>query len=293
MQINKTRWILVSVGIVAAMAIVAAIVYNASKSASNQAQELSRRADTILANKNITEIKDLKHIWELAPFVGNNIQLYGRMIFYPAVRTEFAQFAINGDLNLQILAEGNIEWAKEQGLSFTKDGDKLISNYCIINTYLAFEYLDDNIPESSDMLQNWNLEISPNGSLKLICPMLVKIFASQHKDDRPNSVRQAVYNAWSTSQAKFLLSGMDNADWLSFARYVSMLEKQKAETIQAKSCEGRDSEKKSLEKTQTEQKLAKIEYMADLIPFIGTSIELKGKIIKSSKFGFNYWLVSV
>ena len=274
MQINKTRLILVSVGIVAALAIVAAIVYNASKSVSNQAQELSRRADTILANRNITAIKDLKHIWELAPFVGKSIQLYGQIIFDPRSKSETCGFAVNGNSKLCFSVGAGINWAKKQGLLFSVDGNILKSNYCIINGNLAFKYFDENIPHE-------DIESFPGGYgyFELFYPALVKIFTSQpQENDIPNSVTIAPYNNYAAQEVKFLFSGLDkDASWLNFAHYISILEKQNKEA--------------SGDKTKARLQQATIEYMTDLIPFVGTSVELKGKILENNKFGFKYWIV--
>lgn len=245
-------------------------------------------ADEILANQNITTIKNLKHIWEIAPFVGKNIQLYGRMVFYPRFKGSRTRFVINGDFNLILYGGCPAGWATKQGLSFTKDKDdngieRLISNYCIINAYLAFDFLDEKIPESYDLLYNWCLGAVPSGSWKLLYPEFIKTFTFEPQGkDCPASVCLAAYNYRTVSEFNFLFSGMENsADLVSFIRYASALEKQKEMIVQVNSNKIKNNHPAE---TPAGLQLANAEYMADLIPFVGKSVEMKGKIVKGNKF---------
>lgn len=262
---------------------------------SDRNKQISLMADEIINNKDIIVIRNMKHRWELAPFVGKNIQLYGRMIFYPKYKSEESRFAINGDLNLSIAGGCNIKWAEKMGLTFTKDCDSLISEYCIINAKLTFTYLDESIPESYLFLNSWCLGIGSGGKLGLSSPGLIKLFALPPKNsERPDSVSLAPYKQSDENDSKFLFSGMEkDADWVSFAHYVSILEKQKNAAIQVDNSKTIHNKVNNNNQADIPSKheLFRVEYMADLIPFTGTSVELKGKIIKAEKFGIKYWIV--
>ena len=290
MRINKTHLILVAVGIIAALAIAAVIANYLSTSANRKEQELSRRADEILADRKVTAIKDLKHLWELAPFIGKSIQLYGKMVFNPHVKGSQSRFAINGDLDLWIDVGFDIELAKKYGMRLVPSGNLLISDFCIINANLGLYFLDENIPESYDELHS--ASFARHGEYPVLLWIEpIKVFKSQPQaKDRPDSVSISACSSGAAAEMKFLFSGLcDDADWISFARYVSILEKQKEMFTQTDNSMKKQTE--TLVGTSAGLQLAKVEYMADLISFVGTTVEMKGRIVENCKRGAKYWIV--
>ena len=169
-------------------------------------------------------------------------------------------------------------------------GNLLISDFCIINANLGLYFLDENIPESYDELHS--ASFARHGEYPVLLWIEpIKVFKSQPQaKDRPDSVSISACSSGAAAEMKFLFSGLcDDADWISFARYVSILEKQKEMFTQTDNSMKKQTE--TLVGTSAGLQLAKVEYMADLISFVGTTVEMKGRIVENCKRGAKYWIV--
>ena len=240
-------------------------------------QDFALAADKLFANKKITEIKMMKHIWELAPFVGRNIQLYGRAVVYLGWKNDPVVFRVSGKSE-GIRAGCSKEWLKKQQVPLIQDGNNLISPFMLMSGRIIFDYLDMNNPESTEFSSDSDI---PGGSWKFTDNQIIKVYNSPPPEsERPADVSPAPAGKAFKEQFKNLFYGLaGDADITLFAHYVSTLEEQKDAEIKS----GKAASPKSDKNTSNfdGSKLDEINFLSDLIPFVGSRIELKGTIEKA------------
>ena len=238
-------------------------------------------ADKLLANKQITEIKTMKHIWELAPFIGKSVQLYGRAAI-PGQKSS-GLFLVNGKLDLKIPANLSQQRLEKQGVKFTKKEHYYpISPFMLISGRISFSYLDKSNPESAE---SETAEDVDGGHWQLADIQVVNIFKQRPTgEERPADISWSIPNESQKEQYNRLFNGLTrDADMMTFARYISVLERQKETEMKS----GKMISVPSNSATNG-YKAGEINFLADLIPFVGSTIELKGKVIK---IGENKFLV--
>jgi hypothetical protein len=235
-------------------------------------QEITLMVDKLFAKKNITEIKTLKHIWELASFVGKDIQLYGRAVTYPRRKNEPVMFYIGGK-SLRIRA--GYGWLQKKRLPLTKEKNGLISPFILLHGKIIFDYSNMSNEERSNYQTDCDISI---GRWDLGFIQIDKVYGSPPLE-RPADVSLAPPSKSSKKYFNDLFLGLiGDADTVSFARYISKLEKQKRTKIKSNKVD-------LAENHIIDCSLKKVRFLADLIPFVGSRIEIKGKIVKTGKYG--------
>ncbi len=239
-------------------------------------QDFALAADKLFANKKITEIKTMKHIWELAPLVGKDIQLYGRIVFYSGYKNERGVFYINGNFNVGIPSDFSKEQLRNQGITLIQKEDYLISPFMVVSGKVTFNYLDMSILENTEYSDETDV---PGGHWCFAGAQIVKIYASPPPEaEHPTDVSlSASQNKYSKEQFNYLFYGIINdADIITFARYISILKQQKEAELKS-------DKKLSIQSVNSafnldDSKLDEVYFLLDLIPYVGSEIELKGKI---------------
>ena len=235
--------------------------------ATQSEQDIVLAANKLFANNEIAEIKTMKHIWELAPFIGKNIQLYGQAVVYLGWKNDPVFFRVNGKLEIPAgLLEG---WLKEQQVPLIREGDNLVSPLMVVRGKIVFDYLDMSISEHWERADDSTV---PGGRWEFINLQVIKKYSSPPLEaERPADVLLAPPSESSKAQFNDIFYGlMGDADIITLTRYISMLDRKKAVKF---------------ESAQTGEANSVI----DLIPFIGSNIELKGKAIKTGEY--KNWLV--
>lgn len=243
-------------------------------------QKIAQEADKLFANNKITEIKTLKHIWELAPFLGKSIQLYGRAAISNAKCSE--SFLVDGKLDLRIPANFSQRSMEKKGVKFTEERQyyPTLSPFMLISGRISFSYLDKSNPESAE---SETAEDVDGGHWQLADIQVVNIFKQRPTgEERPADVSLAPPNESQKEQYNRLFNGLTrDADMMTFARYISVLERQKETEMKS----GKMISVPSNSDTNG-YKAGEINFLADLIPFVGSTIELKGKVIKRGENKF-------
>lgn len=250
-------------------------VVTEQKAKAETEQDFALAADKLLANEQITEIKTLKHIWELVPFVGKSVQLYGRAAISPSVKGS-GSFLIDGNLKLEIPANFSQQSIEKQQVRFIDENGYLISPFMLVSGSIIFEYLDTDKPE--------NLWRDRTGASLLLTNIeIIHIFEQcPTGEERPADVSLAPPNEALKQRLNSLFNGLKcDADMISFARYISILDRQKEAEIKSGKIISASSNP-----AVNSHKASEINFLADLIPFVGSMIELKGKVIKKGNSNF-------
>lgn len=227
-----------------------------------------------LMSEDLNNIKKIKHLWQLAPFIGRDVEIFGRAIV-PWGEKGAQGFGINGDDNL-IIGGVYKEWLTDQGVLLKKQGSYEISDYVILRGKLSFNFLGARYEEDAKII---NCDSDPYFSLDWI-EIKVSSGKTHHAKDQPSSIRLSTPTKQAIERFNFLFLGLaDQCDMNAYASYIQELRGNYLKNGNIKNHQGNKS--KSWH-NQSIDKLSEIGDISDLIPFIGSYVEIKGDLVKNS-----------
>lgn len=239
---------------------------------SNSEQEALNIAFDKLMSRPPTAIRDIKYLWQLAPFVGKNIEIFG---ISKDKRVKNAdKFVVNG--NDDIIIYGCDQGVKlgGQGVTFSEQGEYVVSDYLLLRGRLCFEMFTE---ESLKEIHESGDDYFPRAiSLYLADIEVKKIFKTPPSpQERPDSIRLAVPSA--RCKEDF------NAEFLGLARTVNMMPFLRFIASLGNQAPGKAKEIFQRLSEQNYDQFKSVNSILELVPFLGSYVEIKGRLEKGDR----------
>ncbi len=225
--------------------------------------------DKLMAGK-ITHVHEVEHLWQLAPFIGKNVEIYGRAKIIKTVKNAEG-FAINGKTNLMLKGISQI-LLESHGGSLKENKSYLESPFLIIKGRLCFNYLS-----RATVDKTWGKKsgYQQNGWLDLRDVEVKKVYDNiEVGKNKPDCIRESTPTKSAIKKFNLIFLGLSrDVSYESYAKFIYNNLKSPKQVLKQKA-NSQSSEQFSVANR-------KISDVSELIPYLGTYVEIRGRLVKS------------
>jgi hypothetical protein len=232
----------------------------------NEQEKLNAAFDKLMSEK-ITRIRNIKYPWQLAPFVGKNVEILG--ISKDRKVKNADKFSVNGNDNIIIHGCDQEVGLARQGVTFRKKGKYVVSDYLLLRGRLCFNRLTEETIKKYREKDDSYYDVFPSPPRFYLTDIEVrKIYKTPlSSQNRPDSISLAIPSKESNIVFNTGFLGLVNsASLLPLLRFSTSFERTFLNKHHA---------------TQNYNLLNSVNSILDLIPFLGSYVEVKGKLAKS------------
>jgi len=238
-------------------------------------QEALNNAFDKMMSRPTVAIRDVKYLWQLAPFIGKNVEIFG---ISKDERVKNAQkFAINGNDDVVISGCDQAVVLSRQGVTFSQQGEYIVSDgYLLLRGRLCFNRLTKDSIRNPPVDGYYDDCYPRPPRLYMVEVEVKKIFKTlPSPKDQPDCIRLSIPSERCKEDFNTEFLGLANSvNLMPFLRFITSLENK--EPDKAKEIFQRHIGK------QNYDELNSVTSMLELVPFVGSHVEIKGKLKKDA-----------